>query len=884
MSMQIEKLTPAMRQYIEVKKQYPDCVLLFRIGDFYETFFEDAHICARVLDLVITSKNKNAEDPIPMAGIPHHSVDKYTPRLIAAGYKVAIAEQTTDPVPWKIVERVVTRVITPWTSIQDNQRQDTAYIVSITSTNEKNWFFYHIAWWDFILWEYTTKTFSDVWKLQKFILQLQPAEVILDTDLPQKDDLLKPFQQYLHTTISVHWVPNDPENYVANACNVQNITSYWKALQWGRLLAIALLFDYLKYTQKKKLTTIAKIGYHSSEGLVLMDEVTIKNLEIFASSYELSTKYSLYWILDKTRTAWWSRLLRQMLATPTCNKAELDWRLSKIEQFFENNQTDGISKFLANFSDIPKLLTLISYRRLTWVPFARLRSTLNNALYWLDRIVLEELEKLQLSQEEIEEIKIIESLLQKALKDDEYLLWDQNYVADGYNEEIDELRKFAYHSDELLLSYQQELVKTTGITNIKLKFITNQGYYLELTSKDSEDFEKFLRENPIANDQEWKFNIMRRQTLKGNQRYSSIYLDGLQWHIIEAREKLAAKEFSILLDLQEEILWHMKPLYSLAEKLAWLDLFTSHALFAKEYQYVKPEITENSIIEIVGWRHPVIEAFLPKDEPFIPNGLNIWEEKNKDYWLIHVITWPNMGGKSTYLRQSAIIVLLAHCGLFVPAQEARIGLIDGLFARVWSWDIIAKNQSTFMTEMIEVANILNNATEKSFIIFDELGRWTSTYDGLALTKAILHYLLNNTKAKTLIATHYHELIALEKESNLIKNFSVGVYETNEEVVFMKKVTAWGASKSYWIDVAKLAWIPKIILDEARTVLKNLEENKTISNWGNQNIQPQWLFSIPKEVHHDAEYEKMKTMLNGMDLNNITPLQALQILVKIKESL
>ena len=882
--MQIEKLTPAMRQYVEVKKQYPDCVLLFRIGDFYETFFEDAHICAKVLDLIITSKNKNSDDPIPMAGIPHHSVDKYTPRLTAAWYKVAIAEQTTDPIPWKIVERVVTKIITPWTSVQDStSKQDTAYLVSITTTNEKDWSLYHIAWWDFILWEYTTKSFDDVWKLQKFVLQLQPAEIILDTDIQMKDDLSKPFHQYLHALISVHWVPDDPEHYVSAACNVQNITSYWRALQWGRLNAMALLLDYLRYTQKKKLTTIAKIGYHSSEGLVLMDDVTIKNLEIFASSYESNTKYSLFWILDNAKTAWWSRLLHQILATPIHVKSELDWRLSKIEEYVESNATTWIHQFLGNFSDIPKLLTLISYKRLTWVPFVRLRSVISNSLFWLDGSIITELKKLKLSEGYLWELHEILHLLTNALKEDEKIMWDQDYVADGYDQEIDELRKFAYHSDEVLMDYQQELVRLTWITNIKLKFVTNQWYFLELTSKDIDDFEKFIEGAKSKEDPEWKYAIVRRQTLKWNQRYSSTYLDWLQWHIIDAKEKLASKEFNVLVNLQQEILNHTDALYSLAEKIAWLDHFTSQAIYAKEHQLVKPQISESPIIDIQWGRHPVIEAFLPKDEPFIPNGLIIGENEKDKYWLIHVITWPNMWWKSTYLRQSAIIVLMAHCWLFVPAQSAKIGLIDWIFARVGSWDIIAKNQSTFMTEMIEVANILNNATEKSFIIFDELWRWTSTYDGLALTKAILHYLLKEIKAKTLIATHYHELIALEKESDEIKNFSVWVYETDTEVVFMKKISAWWASKSYWVDVAKLAGIPKPILEEARYLLKDLEQKKVTNIPAS--TTPQGLFDAPQQSFaHEAEYEKLKTMLKGMDLNNITPLQALQVLVKIKDEL
>jgi len=872
-----------MKQYIQVKQQNPDCILFFRIWDFYEVFFEDAKICASILDLIITSKNKNAENPIPMAGIPHHSVEKYIPRLVAKWYKVAIAEQTTDPVPGKIVERSITRIITPWTAIQETKKEETN-ILAITKKEEKWMFFYHIAWWDFSLGKYYTKTFNDIWVLQKFILQLRPAEIIVDTDIQEKDNLTKPFQDYLNCLVSVYAVPVDPEIFVANVCKVQNISSYWKALEWGRLLPLAMLFSYIQHTQQKSLTNVMKISYHTSDGLVLMDDVTIKNLEIFSWSYEASTKYSLFWILDTTKTAWWSRLLRHLLLNPTNIKTELLWRYSKIEEYSISENTEEINRFLSSFFDVPKLLTLIAYRKLNWVPFMKLRSILKSSLYWLDWLVLEELKKLKLEENEIWEIKELYELLNKALKPDENLLGDQDYIADWYNEEIDQLRALAYHSDEVLLKYQQELVSKTWITNIKLKFVTNQWYFLEITSKDIEEFERFFNNcnfASLSDEEKEKYSVVRRQTLKWNQRYSSPYLDNIQWNIISARDQLEIKEHEILVQLQEKAIEYVKCLYSLSDKIAWLDLFTSHALFAREHRFVKPEINEGKIVEIVWWRHPVIEAFLPKDQPFIPNNLSIGEEDNSHYWLVHIITWPNMWWKSTYLRQSALIVLMTHCWLFVPAQSARIWLVDGIFARVWSWDIIAKNQSTFMTEMIEVSNILNNSTENSFIIFDELWRWTSTYDWLALTRAILHYILTEIKAKTLIATHYHELIALENESSLIKNFSVWVYETEKEVVFMKKITSWWANKSYWVDVAKIAWIPLTILEEARNYLKLLESTK---DWVKLSAnQPVELFSLQKEKEWIdlGKYEKIKAYLKGMDLNSITPLQALQILVKIK---
>lgn len=534
---------------------------------------------------------------------------------------------------------------------------------------------YHIAWGDFTLGEYLTKSFTELGKVQKFILQLRPTEIIIDTDTRIKEELMSPIQQYLQCLVSVYAVPVDPEHFITSLCKVQQLSSFGKAVQEGREQALALLFAYLQHTQQQQLTNISKIRFHSSEGLVLMDEVTVKNLELFASSYESSTKYSLFGILDTTKTAGGSRLLRFLLANPITIKSELDWRLSKLDYFLEHQLTTGIHQFLASFFDIPKLLSLILYRKLNRVPFMKLRAVLRNALKGMEGAVLAELKALQLHEQEISSLQTVLRVLEQALKADEELLGESEYIAEGYDAEIDELRKIAYHSDEVLLQYQQELVSRSGISNIKLKFVMNQGYFLELTSKDSESFEAFLAEQKLENltpQEQEKLAIVRRQTLKGNQRYTSPYLDNLQGHILGAREQLKSKELAVLTELQQLLLQHFQALSTLAEKLAWLDLFTSQAIFAKEHRLVKPELSENGTIEIQGGRHLVIEAFLPKDQPFIPNALAIGESKSTHHGLIHIITGPNMGGKSTYLRQSALIVLMAHCGLFVPAQEAKI--------------------------------------------------------------------------------------------------------------------------------------------------------------------------------------------------------------------
>ena len=451
-----------------------------------------------------------------------------------------------------------------------------------------------------------------------------------------------------------------------------------------------------------------------------------------------------------------------------------------------------------------------------------------------------------------------------------------DFIADWVDIEIDDLRKIAYHSDEMILDYQQELAKLSWVVNVKLKYVTNQWYFIEITNKDIETFETNLAAL-VAQSAE-KYNVVRRNTLKWWQRYSSEFLDSMQEKVLSAREWLASKEFAILEEIKNTIWTMTNEIYEFANIVAWFDLYTSHAIFASENNLVKAEYIDSGELKIKNGRHLVIEKFLDKNDQFIPNDLVMNDEK----WFLHVVTWPNMWWKSTFLRQNALIVLMAHCGLYVPASQVQMPIIDWIFARVWSGDVLAKNQSTFMTEMVEVANILNNATKDSFIIFDELGRWTSTYDWLALTKAILEYVATQTKAKTLIATHYHELIEMEKMYDWVKNYSVSVYETEKEVVFMKKIVEWWASKSYWLDVAKIAWIPAIILQRAG---ENLEELKETSTQNTKTVSNQSLFSPNRFVQvSDPKFEKVKNIINSFDVNNITPLQALQLLAKIKNEL
>lgn len=878
------ELTPAMQQYIEMKKLNPDCILFFRIWDFYEVFFEDANICHNVLDLVLTSKNKSSENPIPMAWIPHHSIDKYIPKLIQYWYKVAIAEQVTDPKPWKLVQREITQIITPWTYIQEWDKKFN-YMLSITRKEIGNGDIYHIAWWDFTLGEYQTKSFSNLWDAQKWILTLSPSEVIIDVDFPEKDAISTPIQQYLACLVSVYEVPVDPESFLCNMAKVQTLSSFGQATWEWRLQAISLLLNYIRHVQQQNIANISKISYHAQSGFVLMDEITIKNLELFNSSYENNQQYSLFWILDQTKTSAWARLLHYYLANPINSLTEIQRRQNLISHFQESPYNKMILKKLSNSFDLQKLISSIIYKKLSPIPFLKLRSTLDLFFWGTDesKVLLDELKIIWLSSDEEKELRELHESLFKMLKSDSDIIDSDYFIADWWNNEVDRLKEIAFHSDDLLMKYQQFLVQKSWVQNVKLKFIMNQWYFIELTTKDSVQFEENLLVWGWNNEDE-KLNLYRRNTLKWNQRYSSTYLEKLQENILTARDQLMKLELDLLREMWENIWEKNIEISSFAQKVAELDVFCSHAVFAFENQYIQPEVNTKNTIEIVWWRHPVIEAYLPTDQQFIPNDLLIWDNtETNEKELIHVITWPNMWWKSTYLRQSALIVLLAHCWLFVPAKAAKIWLIDWLFARVWSWDVIAKNQSTFMTEMIEVSNILNNATEKSFIIFDELWRWTSTYDWLALTSAILQYVLKHIKAKTLIATHYHELIKLEQMYSWVKNYSVSVYETDKEVLFMKKIVKWGANKSYWIDVAKIAWIPDDIIRQSREILKWFE---TIQNNNSKHqVITTPLFEIQNtDPKYQEKYEKIKRIITQVDINDMTPLQAIQFLAKIKEEL
>ena len=854
-----KKLSPAQQQYADLKEQHADALLFFRLGDFYEVFYDDAKIAHDVLGITLTARNKTSPDPIPMAWVPHHSAQKYIKKLLEAGYKVALAEQVGQVVPGKIVERKVVEILTPGTAIEE-QSQAT-FLAALSYVG--GWVSpYHLAWGDISLGKYVTESFKSTWELFAKIYDIAPREIILPRAIPERDSMSDYLTHTLWLIVSFHDGPYDADTYIQQWTKTTHLSWYGQALTQGRQHALALLFSYIEQLHQEP--QIVHIRHETPQGKVLFDATTRDNLEIFRSGHDGSTRHSLFGVINHTKTSMGSRLLHDRLLNPITDLQELESRLDLIHRYEEHaHLISSTQSVLQHLSDVPRLITKIITKKPSCLAAQQLLHTLQHIFTGdTSTLFLWELTLSGLSKESVSTIQELFIFLEQAVQD-ELVRDDHGYIRDGYNEDVDRLRKTAFHSDELLLAYQQEVIEHSGI-KVKLKYIRNQWYAREVTPKDAEKFEQASKEDDD------KFFFIRGQTLKTGQRYMTWYLSTLEQEIHTAQEALIAKEYDLLLEIITSIHTCYTSLMECSDSIAVVDLSTSMAQFAQHHERIKPTMHDGKVSEISKGRHPVVEAFLPSTEQFIPNDLLQNEQS-----FFHIITGPNMGGKSTFLRQNALIYLLAHAGLYVPASSAKIPLIDGLFARVGAGDALSKNQSTFMTEMLEMANIIHHATDRSFVVLDELGRGTSTYDGLALAKAISVYMCQDKNIPTLFATHYHELTILEEELPWCNNYSLSVYESDAEVVFLKKVVHGKASKSYGIDVATLAGIPSSIVQQAEQYLNTLEQTNIT------NIPKQSWFSFG-HIHdtYKQQYDDLKALFDQVDINALTPIEALVLLQKI----
>ena len=573
------KLTPAMQQYMDMKVHYKDCILLFRMGDFYEVFFDDAKIASQVLDLRLTSRDKSAENPVPMAGLPYHSADKYIDKLIKNGYKVAIAEQTSEVVPGQLVSRAVSSIITPGTYIGDTT-SDFHYTAGLTFAPHESGMSHHVAWGDFSIGQYYTKSFVDMDEVQKFLLLLRPKEVVLDVDFPNLSEVQNLVAKAIKCMVSVSDKPHDIPFVLKKTCNIQNISAFGKALEDGRMTAFGLLVQYLGQTQQSALHNFLSVSYHSSDGSLILDEVTIKNLELFHSNYDHDSKYSLFSTINRCHTPSGARLLRFWLAHPITTLETIRQRQNHLQKYLESAGTLDSLKTLENFPDIPRLVSRLLYKRTEVTPFLRLRKLLLDC----DPIT-SELKKFGLGEHDIEQLSSLRDLLQTLLKADEEITDDADFITDGYNERIDEYRRIAFKSDDALMAFYDEVVQKTGVSSIKVRFVSNAGYSLEVPERDIHTFERGIMHG------DYKFGFLRRQTLKNAQRYTSPYLDEMEARILEAKEKLHALEYSLLGETKDTIKSFGLALFHLDQAIAELDIAASHALYAKENHRIIPTLT-----------------------------------------------------------------------------------------------------------------------------------------------------------------------------------------------------------------------------------------------------------------------------------------------------
>lgn len=844
-----EELTPLMRQYLKIKEKYRDTIVFFRLGDFYEMFGEDAVIASKILGITLTSRDKSKENPIPMCGIPYFSSSSYIEKLIKEGYKVAVCEQTGDPKSSKgIVEREVVKVFTPGTYLPEGVNEN-VYImalypskgttgIAIADTTTGQFFIYE-----------TNREIAD--EVERF----EPGEVLLPSSF---EDRMRFESISCKRTYFEDWKFDYISAYktLLEHFRVASLKGFGAEEFSNAISAAGALLRYLE--DNKQPTKFKELKVLNLSDFMFIDSATKRNLEIF-SSLDGSKEGSLLWVLDETHTAMGTRFLRNALSCPLLNVSEIQQRLDGVEVFFRDFiLRESIASILKDFPDIERIAFKIRAKTIN----PRELSSLHKGLKLIPRlkeILMNESEILNnLSASLYDFTELIEKL-QNALSDTPPTTTTEGGIfREGYNQTIDELRKLSGDSKRYILSMEAEERKKTGINSLKIGYNRVFGYYIEVTKPN-------LSLVPS--------HYIRKQTLANAERFITEELKQLELKIINAEEKLKILEQELFEDLINSITPYTEKIIKTAETIAQIDFFLSLSSVASKYGYVRPEINEDELIEIKDGRHPVIERLIQlgrlSEDRFIPNDLIIGSDNQR----IIILTGPNMAGKSTYMRQNALIVLMAQIGSFVPAKSAKIGIVDRIFTRIGASDFLSKGQSTFMVEMIETANILNNATHKSLIILDEVGRGTSTFDGISIAWAVVEYIAERIKARTLFATHYHELSDIAFNFECVKNFTVVVKEWGEEIIFLRKIQEGGADKSYGIQVARLAGLPVEVLEKAKEILFKLEKKEF------------QIFS-PKARQLDLFFQgdPVREELAKIDIDKISPQKALKKLKELKELL
>ena len=857
------ELSPMMKQYFEIKEKNKDCILFYRLGDFYEMFYEDAILASRELELTLTGRDCGQEERAPMCGVPFHSCEGYIAKLVSKGYKVAICEQTEDPKSAKgLVKRDIIRVITPGTVMEQSMLDESRnnYICSMYSSDKK----IGICFCDISTGELYATDISgrDYYRiLTNQLSSYSPREILFGGDIIN----LKQLPEFIKSKLSAGVEMLDDDKFELSLCREtveQQFPDEMHLISDKPVVisSVGALINYLRETQMSGLERINHLEIYNESQYMRLDYNTQRNLELTQTMLSKTKRGSLLWVIDKTKTAMGKRLIRSWLDHPLMNISKINNRQSAVEELVNDTVLRlELTATLSGIYDIERIMTKIVYGSANARDLRSLCSAITDLPQISDLISGCQSSYMRMIYKDLDLLEDIHSLIDSAIVDDPpFSVREGGMIREGYNEELDIVNSDMNNSKDILSQIEAQEREKTGIPKLKIGYNRVYGYFLEVTN---------FYKNLVPD------TYIRKQTLTGSERYITPDLKDLESRILGAKDRAIAMEYTLFETIRTTVSDNLERIQNTAKALATLDALTSLANVASDNRYVRPEVNQSTAIVIKDSRHPVVELLL-RDSSFVPNDVNLDTKGER----VDIITGPNMAGKSTYMRQIALIVLMAQMGSFVPASSAKIGIVDSIFTRVGASDDLASGQSTFMVEMNEVANIVKNATSKSLLILDEIGRGTSTFDGMSIARAVLEYCADKKKlgAKTLFATHYHELSVMEQLLDGVKNYSIAVKKRGDDITFLRRIVPGGADDSYGIEVAKLAGVPNTIINRAKEILADLESGKAETIIEKVNVNEDTQLSL-MGVASSPVIDKLKSV----DLNTLTPIEAMNLLYELK---
>lgn len=854
-------LTPMMQQYLEIKEQCKDCILFFRLGDFYEMFFEDAELVSRELELVLTGRDCGLEKRAPMCGVPFHAADGYIARLIEKGYKVAICEQVEDPSVAKgIVKREIIRIVTPGTVIESNLLEEgrnnylgclyieeDSFAISLCDISTGNFL--------------TTSSKGKYTIAMDELSKYNPSELVLiENEYSSDSRVIKSINERFNLLLNIISFDSNVLFKIKDRFRNDSME-----LNDSELFSAACIYDYISQTQKNSLSNIVSIRRYSISDYMVMDSNSRRNLELTETIRGKSKKGSLLWVLDKTQTSMGSRMLRKWIEEPLVKRDAIIKRLDVVEELIDNIYlSSDLKEFLHNVYDMERIISKISFGAANGKDLISLKESLKHLpdiqalLSGCKSILFREI------YEDFDTLEDVYKLIDSSICDNPPMqIKEGGIIRDGYNHEVDKLREAMTNGKSWIANLEQKEKEVTGVKSLKIGYNKVFGYYIEITKSN------------LSNVPEGRY--IRKQTLSNAERFITPELKEMEDLILGAEHKITDLEYQLFIDIRDKIAKEVERIQRTANYVSTIDALLSFSFVSNENNYTKPDITTDGSISIIEGRHPVVERVI--QGIFVPNDTNL----NTDKDMIAIITGPNMAGKSTYMRQVALITLMAQIGCFVPANYAKISVVDRIFTRIGASDDLSSGKSTFMVEMSEVSNILQNASKNSLIILDEVGRGTSTFDGLSIAWSVVDYISKNIGAKTLFATHYHELTELEGRLNGVKNFCISVKEHGEDILFLRKIIRGGADQSYGIQVAKLAGLPNEVVNKAREILKFLEEsdiNNKISDTKSDAKKDEIAVTAATKNSSnqislfDFRENEIVDELKNIDILNLTPIEAM----------